>query len=625
MNKKENIDIQKIIDNNNIKDFSNDGALSMVLGAMAPLKISSNKVLPKSFNDSVDSSTYKEIQDAYSNSLLGIGGKDKTEQFTKYGFQNSTMNYLFWMTLYSDSWVFRRAIDKPAQDMVRQGIELILDKNEDKTDKIQKRLNSLRSDIIELFMWGRTFGGSVLVLLTDKVSLNQMYQSIDKFINDKVIDDKSKFRAYVTDRWYGVQSSAEIVTKLSSIDFGKPEYYTITFTDGKSFRVHHSWVLRYEHRLAPKLIKKGMLQGWGFAEGNHIINELNRDEKLKNSIQSLIDKSLIEVIKMSGMRGIFMGADKDNYNQVQKRLSMVNWGRNFNSLTFLDSSDDYEMNTFPGLSGLSDILEQNMWQVAAALDMQGILFGDLKGGFSNDEIALTRYNEVIENLNEAYARPVFTKLLELFYKLEGIEQDVEFKFGSLVTTSDADRFDNTNKLGSLLSSGINDGYITTRLAAETFKKYAQQIGLDIDIDDKYLEELDKLSKEEDEDLDKAMKELDENTYNSDAFLNDLTHVSWIERKYQKKYPNLRIGWYEVDAKRLKFETHLTPSLYIFHDYYPPKEGSDAAKYSIRFSDHQPKHLTLGSIIMKPFNRSKFEREADRYITNNPELMEEIYG
>ena len=81
-------------------------------------------------------------------------------------------------------------------------------------------------------------------------------------------------------------------------------------------------MLRYENRTAPQLIKCGQLQGWGYAEGSHILNELSRDDQLKSAITSLVNKSLIEVVKMSGMRGVFMGADKGNEEQLTKRLEI---------------------------------------------------------------------------------------------------------------------------------------------------------------------------------------------------------------------------------------------------------------------------------------------------------------
>ena len=76
--------------------------------------------------DSIKSSNVVKasITDAYGNALTGVGTDDKIKSFTTYGFENSTWNWPLWLALYNDSWVFRRAIDKPAQDMVRSGVNL---------------------------------------------------------------------------------------------------------------------------------------------------------------------------------------------------------------------------------------------------------------------------------------------------------------------------------------------------------------------------------------------------------------------------------------------------------------------------------------------------------------------
>ena len=294
------------------------------------------------------------MKDSYGNTLLAIGNKEMTERFSNYDFDNNTLNWWLWLSLYNESWVFRRVIDKPAQDMIRCGITLA--GTNDKFSNVMRKLQSKRTDFINLLQWGALFGGSIACILFDNFS-NEDYarpMDIEKARKAKTM------RFYVVDRWYGVSPSSEIVDDMTSIDYGKPKMYSVTFADGTTQTLHHDFVLRYEHRTAPKLIKNGQLQGWGYAEGSHILHELSRDEKLKNSVQSLIDKSLIEVIKMAGMRGIFMGQEAENEEQLKKRLEMVNWGRNFNSLTFLDKEDDYTGHQFSGLSGLSDLLEQNM-------------------------------------------------------------------------------------------------------------------------------------------------------------------------------------------------------------------------------------------------------------------------
>lgn len=435
------------------------------------------------------------IVDSYGNSLLSIGNDDKSAQFNEYGMSNDTLNYPLWLALYNDSWVFKRAIDKPAQDEIRCGITL---RGDDDFTNIYKYINKYTPDFIQLLQWGALFGGSVACIMFDNIPDEEYSKPMDF---NKLKKAKS-MKLYVTDRWYGVQQSDNTVSDMNNLDFGKPISYTITMADGHSIKFHHDYVLRYEHRAAPRLIKQGQLQGWGYAEGSHILNELMRDEKLKTSIQSLIDKSLIEVIKMAGMRGVFMGADADNEQQLRKRLEMVNWGRNFNSLTFLDKDDDYSQSTFGGLSGLAEILQENMWQIAAALEMQGILFGDLKGGFSQDTEALVRYSETIKNRCELYLRPVYEKFLNIVYKIFGINSGVEFEFNTLAQKTEQNEYaDSLQKIATLLSQMLQDGVIDLSRYAKAMQTYADKGILQLDLDDEYIKSLEDKEDSELENID----------------------------------------------------------------------------------------------------------------------------
>lgn len=440
------------------------------------------------------------IKDEYGNSLLAIGTDSKVESFTNYGFSNDTLNFPLWLALYNDSWVFRRAIDKPAQDEIRCGITIQGDFDK---STINKYLKKARFDLIQLLQWGALFGGSVAVMMFDKL----VDEDYAKPLNVAKLRKSKVVRYYVTDRWYGVSPSSNTVKNMKNLDFGKPMYYDITFSDGKTLKVHHDYVIRYEHRIAPKLIKNGQLQGWGYAEGSHILNELSRDDKLKASIQGLIDKSLIEVIKMSGMRGVFMGTDTASELQLRKRLEMVNWGRSFNSLTFLDKEDDYSMNHFNGLAGLSDILEKNMWLISAALEMQGVLFGDLKSGFANDAEALERYDETINGRCENYVRPVYEKLLKNLYIMLGINEKVEFTFNSLLMKQQNEkRMDNIQKFVDLSTRLLDAGVIDTSEFAKALKNYTQNDTVDFAIDDDKIKKLEKSMEEESEDFDFDMDE-----------------------------------------------------------------------------------------------------------------------
>lgn len=443
----------------------------------------------KTFEDNLLDSR-RRIYDNYSNELLSIGKADKRKDFNVWDLQNNSNNWSLWLAMYNDSWIFRRAIDKPAQDIINLPVKYITSKNEESLDKVKQDILKIKQDLIHLLMWGSLFGGSIGILLFDNIPLEEL----QKPLNEQKVKNSKNFKLWVLDRWNGVnQLKDKLVLDLTSPDFLKPEFYNVRIGD-QNIKVHYSYVLRYEHRQAPNFVRNSELQGWGYPEGVHLINELMRDEKIKNSITSLIDKSLIEVIKMSGMRGVFMGADADNERQLRKRLEMVNWGRNFNSLTFLDKDDEYQQNEFGGLSGLSDLMDKNMETIAAALDMTGVLYGDMSGGFSPDNYALVRYDTTIRNKADAFYRPILQKLINILKIKHNITSDITFEFETMIQVQE-NKLENAEKVIGLLSSMIGDGYLSVEQAGEEVMKYAKEWGIGNSITQ---ESLKKLKEDEDE-------------------------------------------------------------------------------------------------------------------------------
>lgn len=455
--------------------------------------------LEDSLSNSMD--RYKKVRDSYGNSLTSIGNDDIVQQYSDYDFSNDTLNWMLWTALYNDSWVFKRCIDKPSTDMVRCGFNIISENiSQEKKQEIYSLISKYRKNLISLCKWGALYGGSIAVMLFDGLK----DEDYSKPLNVAKIKKSKTMRLYVTDRWFGISPSDENVSNMNSIDYGKPKSYDITFANGKSFKVHHDYILRYEHREAPKLIQTGQLMNWGYAEGAHILRELSRDDQLKSSITSLINKALIEVIKMDGMRTIFMGQDEESKAQLEKRLEMVNYARTFNSLTFLDSEDDYQEHGFSGLTGLADLLENNMWQISAALEMQGVLFGDLKQGFSNDVDALERYDETILNRDEDFYRPVLEKLLYVIYKKMDINEPVSFEFISLlVKKHDEEQMESIKKYQELLSGLLTDGIITQVQYAKSLKTYSQNNKIDFFINDDEITRL-----KENEDIESELENID---------------------------------------------------------------------------------------------------------------------
>ena len=129
--------------------------------------------------------------------------------------------------------------------------------------------------------------------------------------------------------------------------------------------------------------------------------------------------------------------------------------------------------------------------------MQGVLFGDLKQGFSNDTDALERYDETINGRCENYLRPVYEKFLALLYKLEGIDEKVDFTFDSLlVKKQDEERIKGLSDFVDLCAKLQDLGVLTPKLTGEALNNYVNKGEVNFGLTQEELNKLDDNFKEE---------------------------------------------------------------------------------------------------------------------------------
>lgn len=168
----------------------------------------------------------------------------------------------------------------------------------------------------------------------------------------------------------------------------------------------------------------------------------------------------------------------------------VNWARTYNSLTFLDKDDEYIMNQLSNISGLSQLLETNMWLVAAALEMQGVLFGDLKGGLSQESDAFHRYCVTIMNRCDSYYRPVLQKLLYVIFLMHGIDEMPDFEFRPLDQDEiNAARTTAIQNYGNMLETLTGQGVISKYQAAVSLQNFINNNSVNIDFSELQMNKL----------------------------------------------------------------------------------------------------------------------------------------
>lgn len=448
------------------------------------MKLASMK---KNIEKETDVIKRRKLQDGYDNTALLIGESDTFGQFDSYSMNGMLYNWTLWNAFYMSSWVFAKVINRISTDMIRNGwdinitmsekAEIVRDENRifkrdvtedfdhNKFRKLQKgKINS----ITEAIKWMRLFGGSAICLLDPTIENAEEYATPLERIGSE------DFQFLVGDRWTGVQISAEMVADQASPDYDTPMYYTITTDSGQTIRFHHTRVARFSNGKAPAIVQR-MLMGWGIPEGVRLFGEINKDEKIKGMITSLLSKYNLEIIKTDGMRAYMTGGlSKEMEDQLDSRLEMVNRYRSFNSLVFLDSADDYTRLDGGGVAGLYDIYNSQARYVAGASDLpQVLLYGDQQMGLSGNTFDdLMLYEDTIESKrSETILEPInkITEWILLAMETEYDNFEIEFNKALPMTDEDKQVFTRAklDALRELVDMGIYNPYLVAKEIRDT--------------------------------------------------------------------------------------------------------------------------------------------------------------
>lgn len=338
----------------------------------------------------------KKALDAYSNNAMLLGQADTFGSFDSYDFNGMLYAWPLWTSMYMSSWVFAKIIDRTSSDMVRNGWKISINPQrqyrfiskdgrmyrEDITpeydmNSVYKKQANVISYIIAATKWMILYGGAALCLLDSSVKdLKDYEKPLER------IPKSAKLNFVVADRWQGVVASAELVDDDQSPDYNTPKYYSIKMPNGLYYRFHHTRVARFVNGDLPNFLKQ-MLLGWGLPIGTRIFNEINRDERIKNMITSLLSKYNLEIVQTAGMKAYMHGElTPEMESDLDYKLAMINRYRHFNSMMFLDKDDMYQR-LDGNVGGLYQLFDSNTRAVTGAASMPVVLlYGDQAAGLS---------------------------------------------------------------------------------------------------------------------------------------------------------------------------------------------------------------------------------------------------
>lgn len=307
-----------------------------------------------------------------------------------------------------------KIIEKPAREMVRRWIDVLVEGESEQARAIEARLDELgaKAKVRKALMSKRAFGGAGILLGADDGAID-----LTKPLNEK------NLKAI---RWLTVLDAEELrpVRRYSSLGdakYGEPSVYEVQPRDGRApvgQRVHESRVLILQGIQVSRR-HANERNGWGDSVFVRVFEVLSDCGMVWGSAATLLSDFSQAIFRIRGLAEAMASGRED---LVRKRIEAIELGRSVVRAALLDAGDPeqgdageaFERVT-TSLAGYPEMIEQFKTRMASAADMPVTqLWGDSPKGLSTgDKSGETWWNDHIAGLQEEELRDPINRLVKL--------------------------------------------------------------------------------------------------------------------------------------------------------------------------------------------------------------------
>lgn len=425
--------------------------------------------------------------DSFENLQAKLGlGTDNISSGGSYGFNPITRLRTMLEWIHRGSWIGGLAIDIPADDMTRAGVELRgeLDPQDIEAieeDAVQLGIWEALNDSIK---WSRLYGGCIGVYLIDG-------QKTETPLRIETVG-KDQFRGIlVLDRWMVEPSMQDLVTTLGP-DLGKPKFYNV-IADAPALprmKIHHTRCFRMDGMRAPywQRLTENL---WGISEIERLYDRMVAFDSATTGAAQLVYKAYLRTMKIEGLREVAAEGGQLE-NQLMKYMNLVRRFQSIEGMTLIDAKDEFgEHGAAQSFSGLSDALQQFGQQIAGALQIPLVrLFGQSPGGLnSSGDSDLRTYYDGIKQRQERTLRVPVTTTYRMLAQSRGIELPEGFKieFRNLWQLSDNEKAEIAGKVVDAVDKAKEGGLITQKVALKELRQSSHITGVFTNISDEEID------------------------------------------------------------------------------------------------------------------------------------------
>lgn len=429
----------------------------------------------------------KRALDGYSNIPANLGaGANNLVQTANYVMERFTWDYYTLNILFRDNWIAKAIIEKPANEMLKNGFSIHSQIEPDKIDKIMNiwQKTKTQNKFLKCLKWSRLYGGCLLIPMIENQG------DLSKPLDYETIMPDSYKGCFTVDRWSGVSPSIELVDNITDPDFGQPKYYDVSDnTTGKTFRIHHSRVIKMIGREMPYWEEIAETY-WGASELEHIYTELKKRDDTSANISFLIFLANIRVFKMDGMSQMLSIGDQQAAQRVYETMKTMNHLMCNTGTLAIDKEEDFAMHGY-SFTGINDVYESFMLDISGAAEIPvDKLFGRSPSGFNSGAETLQNYYDTIDEKRETYVREPLEKIVKIITMsaLGEIPDDIEIDFNPVRRPSDLEKSDLAQKNAQPIFDAYAGGLIGKGTALKELKQQSDITGLWTNITDEMIQE-----------------------------------------------------------------------------------------------------------------------------------------
>ena len=460
--------------------------------------------VPGILSDKSEVISVKKALDAYSNPAANLGfGANNLAQTAGYVMQRFTWDYYTLNILFRDNWIAKAIIEKPANEMMKNGFKIQSELDPDKIDEIMRVWISTRTNkkFLQCLKWSRLYGGCLLIPMIE--GQEDLSTPLDL---DTIMPGQYK-GCFTIDRWSGVSPSLELVDDISDPDFGQPEYYIVTSApQNYSTKIHHSRVIKMIGRELPYWEEVAETY-WGASELEHVYTELKKRDDTSANIAFLIFLANIRTYSMQDLGQAISMGDQEGLQRVYDTMRAMNQVMCSTGMLAIDQDDKFEEHQYT-FTGINDVYESFMLDISGAAEIPiDKLFGRSPTGFNSGEETLQNYYDTIDEKRETYVRDPLEKLMKIITMsaIGKIPDDMTIEFNPIRRSSENEQADLAQKYTTAILDAFQSGLVDKSTALKELKQSATLTNMWTNITDEMIEQAEVEDKEKKE-QEKAEKE-----------------------------------------------------------------------------------------------------------------------